>query len=54
MNLATRSVSKQNFSHIVLFAGTLFISATLMFVLQPMFGKTLLPFLGGTPAVWNT
>ncbi|KAF3983703.1 MAG: fused MFS/spermidine synthase [Methylococcales symbiont of Hymedesmia sp. n. MRB-2018] len=25
-----------------------------MFVLQPMFGKTLLPFLGGAPAVWNT
>jgi hypothetical protein len=25
-----------------------------MFVLQPMFGKILLPLLGGTPAVWNT
>lgn len=25
-----------------------------MFVLQPMFGKLLLPLLGGTPAVWNT
>lgn len=48
------SASKQNFTLVLLFAGTLFISATLMFVLQPMFGKTLLPFLGGTPAVWNT
>lgn len=25
-----------------------------MFVLQPMFGKLLLPLLGGTPAIWNT
>ncbi|MDD2660569.1 MAG: spermidine synthase, partial [Methylococcales bacterium] len=39
---------------IVLFAGTLFISASLMFILQPLFGKLLLPLLGGSPAVWNT
>ena len=25
-----------------------------MFVLQPLFGKLLLPLLGGTPAVWNS
>lgn len=25
-----------------------------MFVMQPMFGKILLPMLGGSPAVWNT
>ncbi len=41
-------------SPVILFAGTLFSSALLMFVLQPMFGKLLLPLLGGTPAVWNT
>lgn len=39
---------------ILLFAVTLFISAALMFALQPMFGKLLLPWLGGSPAVWNT
>jgi len=39
---------------IFLFAATLFISASLMFVLQPLFGKILLPLLGGSPAVWNT
>lgn len=39
---------------IFLFAATLFSSATLMFVLQPMFGKILLPLLGGSPSVWNT
>ena len=39
---------------ILLFAGTLFVSAALMFVLQPLFGKLLLPLLGGSPSVWNT
>ncbi len=39
---------------ILLFAITMFVSASLMFVLQPMFGKMLLPLLGGSPAVWNT
>jgi hypothetical protein len=37
-----------------LFALTLFVSATLLFLVQPMVGKMLLPSLGGTPAVWNT
>src|SRR4051794_35034649 len=36
------------------FALTLFLSATLLFLVQPMVGKLLLPYLGGTPAVWNT
>jgi SAM-dependent methyltransferase len=39
---------------LLLFALTLFVSATLLFLVQPMIGKILLPMLGGTPAVWNT
>jgi hypothetical protein len=39
---------------LLLFASTLFVSATLLFLVQPMIGKMLLPMLGGTPAVWNT
>ncbi|MCK5191127.1 MAG: fused MFS/spermidine synthase [Methylococcales bacterium] len=54
MNVTPNQPSDRNLSLIFLFAGTLFISATLMFVLQPMFGKILLPLLGGSPAVWNT
>lgn len=46
--------SDRSLSLILLFAVTLFVSACLMFVLQPMFGKLLLPLLGGSPAVWNT
>lgn len=37
-----------------LFSATLFVSAGLLFVVQPMFAKMVLPLLGGTPAVWNT
>ncbi len=32
---------------------TLFVSAFLMFLVQPMAGKMLLPLYGGTPAIWN-
>jgi hypothetical protein len=38
----------------VLFAATLFVSASLLFMVQPMVGKMILPLLGGSPAVWNT
>lgn len=37
-----------------LYSVTLFLSATLLFWVQPMFGKMILPFLGSTPSVWNT
>jgi hypothetical protein len=39
---------------VYLFSATLFFSATLLFLLEPMVGKMILPLLGGTPAVWNT
>jgi SAM-dependent methyltransferase len=38
----------------LLFAGALFVSAFLLFWIQPLVGKMVLPLLGGTPAVWNT
>src|SRR5271154_2371239 len=36
------------------FAITLFVSAFLLFLVQPIIGKMILPKLGGTPQVWNT
>ncbi len=36
------------------FALTVFVSALLLFLVQPMTGKMITPLLGGTPAVWNT
>lgn len=43
-----------NRSTLSLFAATLFTSAFLIFAVQPMAGKLLLPLLGGSPSVWNT
>jgi hypothetical protein len=37
-----------------LFSATLFLSASLLFWVQPMIARMLLPLLGGVPAVWNT
>lgn len=54
LSLIMNQNPKANFPLIFLFVSTLFISALLMFSVQPMFGKTLLPLLGGSPAVWNT
>ena len=36
-----------------LFAATLFASALLLFAVQPMFTKMVLPMLGGAPSVWS-
>lgn len=38
----------------VVWSGTIFLSAFLLFLVQPMMAKMILPMLGGTPAVWNT
>jgi hypothetical protein len=39
---------------LLLYGVTLFVSASLLFLVQPMFARLVLPRLGGTPAVWNT
>jgi hypothetical protein len=38
----------------MLFAVAIFTSASLVFVVQPMVTKLVLPMLGGSPQVWNT
>ena len=38
----------------LLFALSIFLSAFLLFQIQPMIGKFILPWFGGTPAVWTT
>ena len=42
------------FGVLPVFAATLFLSALLLFWVQPMFTKMVLPLLGGAPSVWNT
>jgi hypothetical protein len=39
---------------LILFSLTIFISAFLLFLIQPMFARMILPTLGGAPAIWNT
>lgn len=39
---------------VLVFILGVFLNAALLFLVQPMVGKLLLPKLGGTPAVWNT
>ncbi|HEY7608822.1 MAG TPA: fused MFS/spermidine synthase [Alphaproteobacteria bacterium] len=41
-------------SPLLLFGSAIFLSAWLLFQVQPMFAKMALPLLGGAPAVWNT
>src|ERR687883_368461 len=51
------SQQKRSFSGaimmIALFSLTIFLSAALLFLIEPMFAKFVLPSFGGTPAVWT-
>ena len=42
------------FRMVALYAVTLFVSAALLMLVQPMFARLVLPLLGGSPAVWAT
>ncbi len=47
-------VSRELSLSAIVFTVAIFANATLLFAVQPMFTKLVLPRLGGTPAVWNT
>ena len=38
----------------LLFGSAIFLSSFLLFLIQPLLGKSILPWFGGTPAVWTT
>jgi hypothetical protein len=48
------TLPKRGAALVVLYTAAVFASAFLLFLVQPMFGKMVLPLLGGSPAVWNT
>src|SRR5215207_5611273 len=52
---ARKSLSQASFAQVLLplFTLAIFVSAALLFFVQPMFAKMVLPRLGGTPAVWS-
>jgi hypothetical protein len=50
---AEASVSTATRALVPLFAVTLFLSSFLMFTVEPMVARQMLPVLGGVPMVWN-
>ena len=48
------SASRRSIGLAFIFTATIFLSATLLFSVQPMFTKLILPLLGGASNVWNT
>src|SRR5213083_756400 len=39
---------------LIVYTTTIFLTASLLFAVQPMFARMVLPLLGGSPSVWNT
>jgi hypothetical protein len=54
ISVETRSFARPSAALLALFAGSIFLSAFLLFLVEPMIAKMVLPILGGTPMVWNT
>jgi len=52
--LNTGNAARRSIGLAVIFTVTIFLSATLLFSVQPMFTKLILPLLGGASNVWNT
>lgn len=48
------AVSRGGATVVLLHCAALFLGSLLLFAIEPMFTKMILPLLGGTPAVWNT
>ena len=51
---ATIAPSRSAAGPMAMLAATVFTSAGLVFLVQPMAGRLVLPSLGGSPSVWNT
>jgi SAM-dependent methyltransferase len=53
---AARGIARTTESRglLALWGGAILLSASLLFLVQPMFARMILPKLGGTPAVWGT
>src|SRR5882762_958080 len=54
LNAPARSVGASAGRAIVPYAGTIFLSAFLLFLVQPIIAKQILPWFGGSASVWTT
>ena len=50
----TTRVPQRSTATVLVFTAAVFLSASLLFSVQPLFAKVVLPLLGGAPAVWTT
>ncbi len=53
-HVSTRPNQRRSAGVVLLFSATLFLSAFLLFTVELIVAKTVLPTLGGVPMVWNT
>jgi spermidine synthase len=51
---AAPAARRQSRALVAMFSATLFLSAFLMFLIEPMIARMVLPLLGGAASVWNT
>src|SRR5882757_5418952 len=54
MSVAAAQAPPAASSAILPYAGTIFLSAFLLFLVQPIIAKQILPWFGGSAAVWTT
>lgn len=54
VNVSAAGGAARSASGLWLFALTIFVSAFLLFQVQPLISKQILPWFGGSPAVWTT
>jgi SAM-dependent methyltransferase len=50
---AAPAAREESFAHAFLFSVTVFLSAFLLFLIEPLFAKLILPWFGGSAAVWS-
>jgi spermidine synthase len=48
-----KTVNSHYSNLVIIYAATILVSALLLFLVQPMIAKIILPLLGGAPSVWN-
>ncbi len=53
-NVSQPTENWRYYAPVISFCATIFVSASLLFFVQPLFAKLVLPKIGGAPAVWTT
>ena len=54
LDVVAPAARRQSRALVAMFSATLFLSAFLMFLIEPMIARMVLPLLGGAASVWNT